>query len=193
MSEAGKAVALVAEIATPTIDMPVKKADGTIVKVPVAQLSIMHWRDIKKDVGTDMWSILLDLYAKAEEMTDEDKATAGRSLMKQIDHSLQLAMFSQGLKAWDPEITVKQTDHIISYGVEDQGEIMRGIFFMLQGTSVEDVEVEKAKDDSGNASGVEQPKADEADTTSVDEHLAGELSLSSSDAGTDSAPGTLTG
>jgi len=191
MTEAGKAAALVAQIATPTRDVTVKLADGTETKIPVAQLTIMDWRDIKNDVGMDMWATLLGIYSKAETMTDEEKEEAGESLLSEFDHKLQLAMYQRGLKYWAPDITPEQANHIISYGIEDQGELLTGLFFMLQGTAAEEIADAAKEEQPGNASGGEATKEDAADTTSEEGESDGEASASSLGDGTDSPPGTL--
>jgi len=188
---ASKAAELVSQIAIPRIYLPVKKTDGTTFKLPVAQLGVSHWRDIKAQLDVDMWSILLEIYGKAESMNDDQRQAAGIKLLGEMDYSIQLAMYEQSLRMWDPDITPDEVSHIISYGIEEEADLMRGIFFMLQGASAEEVkEAAKGEAVRPDKPGPESEKAGSADSPSAAEESHGEESTSSSPGGTASAPGT---
>ena len=187
----GKAAALAAQITVPFTEVNIHTTDGNTTKLPIYQLSIADWRQIKKDLGTDMWATLLSLYSKAEEMSEAEKREASQTLLKEFDYELQLAMYGESLKKWDADITPDQVGHIISYGIETQNELMTGLFFMLQGTSAAEVE-EDSKGESGNEQSAEVKESqasaedeEQAETSSdsVEEALTGEQSKSSSEGG----------
>jgi len=185
----GKAAALAAQITVPFTEVNIHTTDGNTTKLPIYQLSIADWRQIKKDLGTDMWATLLSLYSKAEEMSEAEKREASQTLLKEFDYELQLAMYGESLKKWDADITPDQVGHIISYGIETQNELMTGLFFMLQGTSAAEVEEDGGPGNEPDAEAEESQASVEdgeqavTSSDSVEEVSIGEQSESSSEGG----------
>jgi len=190
----GKAADLVKRIDIPMMEVDVT-VQGGIEKIPLYLLDLIDWADIKKAVSIDMWKTLLDMYAKLESMGPEEKSQAGVEVLQQMGYDLQIAMYSRAFKKWDKEVTDIQVAHIVSYGFADQGALIRGLFFMLQGTTVEDLEAVEDKNPEGEADALLAPVTTEsqgaqAATPSEEELLIGAQSESTSPGGTGSLPGT---
>ena len=130
------------------------KIGGQKHNAEIAMLSMRDWKEINDNVEENMWEILLDLFgdmtqeqlkALPQEKQDEIAAERGKKLMRKFNYGMQLAMFHQSLKRWEPDITEEQVDNLISYGVEDMKDHWDAINFMMQGISVEDVRTEIVK------------------------------------------------
>jgi len=160
---------LATKVHVPTCDVTITTEDKKTEILAVPRLSIGDWKAIKaqsiKDKleaqqsgkaveggkVVDMWAMLLDisnqvdekaLKGKTDEQKEEIRRQAGMKLFKDLDHNIQLMMFHRALRHIDPEVTEKEADDLISYGIEDQGEYMKALMFLIYGVKVEETEAE---------------------------------------------------
>jgi len=121
--------------------------EGQLEEVDLYPITVGGWAEIKKKCSIDMWNILLalsegvsndNLQGLSEEEQLEKRKSAGMELLKKLDHSVQLQMFHESLRSWDTQISLDETDKIISYGVTNQAKYFQMVMFLVYGVNPED-------------------------------------------------------
>lgn len=153
----GRAKDLAKRIKPETMSVTVD-IEGQLEAFNLYPITVGGWAEVKKKCSIDMWNILLalsegvsedNLRGLSEEEQLEKRKDAGMQLLKKLDHAVQLQMFHESLRPWDPQISLDETDKIISYGVTDQKEYFQMVMFLVYGVNPE----EAVEDDAPLAEG----------------------------------------
>jgi len=143
----GRAKDLAKRIKPETMSVTVDIA-GQLEAFDLYPITVGGWAEVKKKCSIDMWNILLslsegvsddNLQGLSEEEQLEKRKDAGMELLKKLDHAVQLQMFHEALRPWDAQISLDETDKIISYGVIDQKEYFQMVMFLVYGVNPEDI------------------------------------------------------
>lgn len=124
--------------------------------IEIEPLKKLEWGRLYKNLDENMWKKLIDATAKIQDSSSDDEEQRGMmEIMGELHDEIQLEMWYQKFRNEDSDITRKQVDDLVTFGIKNQQEYFRGLMWMFQG-----VDITEAREELEDVGGSGNPSTD---------------------------------